>query len=75
MNKLLIVAIGLQIGLALTSDGLTQALAELTAFVLTVSLYLNYKKANADSVSPSKKLEPNNKAQPNNNPQIEHCDP
>ncbi|GAL19971.1 hypothetical protein JCM19235_4171 [Vibrio maritimus] len=69
MNKLLIVAIGLQIGLALTSDGLIQALAELTAFVLTVSLYLNYKKANVDSVSPSKKLQSNNKAQ------IEHCDP
>lgn len=49
MNKLLLVAIGLQIGLALTSDGLPQALAELTAFLLTTILYLNHKRSKSAS--------------------------
>ncbi|MGF1773764.1 hypothetical protein L4C42_15810 [Vibrio wakamikoensis] len=57
MNKLLMIAIGLQIGLALTSEGLSQALAELTAFLLTAILYLNHKKSksasNKNALSPS----------------------
>ncbi len=58
MNKLLMVAIGLQIGLALTSDGLPQALAELTAFLLTATLYLNHKKSKLASSSNKSALSP-----------------
>lgn len=60
MNKLLMIAIGLQIGLALTSEGLSQALAELTAFLLTAILYLNHKKSkpasNKNALSPSSEI-------------------
>ncbi|MFC5077067.1 hypothetical protein VTH8203_01189 [Vibrio thalassae] len=45
MNKLLIIAIALQLALAFSSDGLTRALAELTAFLLTVVLFFNVKHA------------------------------
>ncbi|WP_338163815.1 hypothetical protein [Vibrio sp. 10N] len=58
MNKLLMVAIGLQIGLALASEGLPQALAELTAFLLTATLYLNHKKSKSASSSNKSTLSP-----------------
>lgn len=44
MNKLLVIAIALQLALAFSTDGLTRALAELTAFLLTVVLFFNVKQ-------------------------------
>ncbi|PTC06138.1 hypothetical protein C9980_05185 [Vibrio mediterranei] len=44
MNKLLVIAITLQLALAFSTDGLTRALAELTAFLLTVVLFFNVKQ-------------------------------
>lgn len=49
MKIIIVVAILLQIGLAIQSDGLIRAIAELTAFLLVASLVLNYKQSNQTS--------------------------
>ncbi|MFA0442526.1 hypothetical protein BCU66_003865 [Vibrio sp. 10N.286.49.B1] len=44
MNIILGIAIALQIALALTTEGLPRAVAELTAFILTVVLCVSVKR-------------------------------
>lgn len=54
MKIALLVAIVLQIILAVASEGLTRSLAELGAFVLTVVFVVTIKKAKPSSGSASK---------------------
>ncbi|MGR5178899.1 hypothetical protein ACPV4B_19530 [Vibrio parahaemolyticus] len=65
MNKLLVIAIALQLALAFFTEGLTRALAELTAFLLTLVLFYHVKqgkeigaqKGRAADSTPAAKLE------------------
>ncbi|MDN3698670.1 MULTISPECIES: hypothetical protein [Vibrio] len=45
MKIIILVAIVLQITLAIQSEGLVRSIAELTAFLLVASLVLNYKQS------------------------------
>lgn len=49
MKIIILVAIVLQITLAIQSEGLVRSIAELTAFLLVASLVLNYKQSTRTS--------------------------
>ncbi|MCL9776124.1 hypothetical protein [Vibrio methylphosphonaticus] len=49
MNITLGIAIVLQILLALTTEGLPRAMAELTAFILTVALFVSVRRRTTSS--------------------------
>ncbi|MCW8347375.1 MULTISPECIES: hypothetical protein [Vibrio] len=56
MNITLGIAIVLQILLALSTEGLPRAMAELTAFILTVVLFVSVKRRTTSSTKPPQSM-------------------
>ncbi|ENB2046607.1 hypothetical protein FUB10_002998 [Vibrio alginolyticus] len=55
MAKLvLIAAVALQIGIAISSEGLARSLAELTAFLISIALVVIYKNSKREMPSPQR---------------------
>ncbi|MBE8573489.1 MULTISPECIES: hypothetical protein [unclassified Vibrio] len=55
MAKLvLIAAVALQIGIAISSEGLARSLAELTAFLIVIALVVIYKNSKREIPSPQR---------------------
>lgn len=55
MAKLvLIAAVALQIGIAISSEGLARSVAELTAFLIAIALVVIYKNSKREIPSPQR---------------------
>ncbi|HHF2954165.1 TPA: hypothetical protein ACPJ1T_003399 [Vibrio diabolicus] len=51
VKLVLITAVALQIGIAISSEGLARSLAELTAFLIAIALVVTYKNSKQEPSS------------------------
>ncbi|MBE4487391.1 hypothetical protein [Vibrio parahaemolyticus] len=51
VKSVLLIAVALQIGIAISSEGLTRSLAELTAFLIAIALVFALKSDKPESTS------------------------
>ncbi|HHX8485521.1 TPA: hypothetical protein ACVO3E_002098 [Vibrio diabolicus] len=51
VKLVLIAAVALQIGIAISSEGLARSLAELTAFLIAIALVVRYKNSKLEPSS------------------------